>query len=137
MKLTPFSPSESALQGQILQYLSHEQARGRVAWYCRNNGGGARFKGVWVWFYWLYLYGLKVQHKGRADIDGMLKGGRYFALEVKKPGESGTEDQMLFADAVRAGGGIAHVVRSWEDVRSVLWNEIDPYRDQTPWVDRG
>ena len=112
--------SESDLQGQILDYLAHEQARGRVVWYCRVNGGGTRLKGIWVWFYRLYLAGRKPISKGKADIEGMLPGGRYFALEVKKPGEVATPEQVAFLAAVAAAGGIAATVRHYDEVKAVF-----------------
>lgn len=137
-KLQPATVLESGLQGQILDYLAHEQTRGRVAWYCRVNGGGTRLKGVWLWFYRLHLPGKAATSKGKTDIEGMLGKhsrypGRYFALEVKRPGEVATDEQLDFIAAVSDVGGIAATVRSFEDVRSVLFEEMDPARDQTPY----
>ena len=115
--------SESDLQGQILDYLAHEQARGRVAWYCRVNGGGTRFTGSWIWFYRLHLAGRKPVSKGKADIEGMLAGGLYFALEVKKPGEVATPEQGAFLSAVAAAGGIAATVYHFNDAKAALFGE--------------
>jgi hypothetical protein len=58
--------------------------------------------------------------RGYPDIHGMLPGGRYFALEVKQPGERATPEQRAFIDSVLAGGGIAGVVYSYEDARKLL-----------------
>ena len=117
-------PMESGIQATIIDYLRAEQARGRVVWFARNNGGGTFDRtGRWLWFYRLFLPGLKPASKSMSDIHGMLKGGRYFALECKRTGEKATASQQYFLAAVRAGGGIAAVVRGYEDVRNLLFDE--------------
>lgn len=114
-------PLESALQAQIMDYLAMEQARGRVAWFCRVNGGLARY-GQWtVKNYTLHLPGSSGMGKGYADLHGMLAGGKYFALEVKRPGESPTPEQRQFLQAVTDAGGIAAVVHDFNDARRVIW----------------
>ena len=111
---------ESALQAQICQWLRAEQARGRVVWFCRVNGGLAQYGRQRIRNYVLHLRGAKPVGKGYADLHGMLSGGRYFALEVKRPGETVTPEQMMFLEAVREGGGIAAVVRGFEDAARAL-----------------
>jgi len=125
----PPAPKEHDLQGQILDYLRLQQARGRVIWYCRVNSGSVKAGMRWVRFYLLYLAGRAYTTRGKGDIEGMLPGGRYFALEVKKPGEKATPEQLDFLAAVRDGGGIAAVVRGYEDVPSLLFGEINPCRE--------
>lgn len=132
---------ESELQRQIIEYLVHEMARGRIGWFCRVNSGAVKSGSDFVRFYELYLPGHAIRSKGKVDIEGMMGAGsatpgRYFALEVKRPGGRATLEQRDFLDAVRVVGGIAAIVRSFEDVRSVLFGEIDPERDQTPYGDR-
>lgn len=122
-KLKHLEPKESDLQGQIVDYLRAEQARKRIVWFCRVNGGLARYGKSTVANYRLWLFGAEPLRKGYADLHGMLPGGRYFALEVKRPGEKATPEQLAFLDAVRSGGGIAAAVRSWQDARSVLFDE--------------
>lgn len=119
---------ERDVQAQVVDYLRYEQARGRIVWFARCNGGSA-FAGAgksrrYIRFYQLYLPGKTPAAKGMADVHGMLADGRYFALEVKRHGESATEEQIAFLDAVRAGGGIAAVVCSFRDAKSVF-NPID------------
>ena len=133
MKLTPFTPLESALQSQILEYLAHEQARGRVIWFARINGGAVKSGARWIVNYRLYLPGQAAISKGMPDIIVMLPGGRTALLEVKRPGERPTDEQLALIEATRAADGLAFVVRHWEDVRSVLWGEIDPARNQEAW----
>ncbi len=111
---------ESECQAQIIDFLRAEQARGRVCWFCRVNGGGVKTAAQFIRFYALYLLGIEKRSRGYPDLHGMLPGGRYFALEVKRPGERETVEQREFIDAVTAGGGIAGVVRGFEDVRRLL-----------------
>ena len=114
---------ESDRQSQIIDWLRVEQAAGRVSWFCRVNGGGVKTAGQFIRFYALYLLGIEKRSRGYADIHGMLPGGRYFALEVKQPGERATPEQRAFLDAVAMGGGIAAVVYGFEDVERVLRRE--------------
>lgn len=123
-RLTPANPLEQDRQGQIIDYLRIEQARGRVVWFERSNGGGMKDKtGRLVLFYWLYLRGKKPRSKGKADLSGMLMGGKFFALEVKRHNKEPTQDQLDYLAAVREGGGIAAVVRSFNDAKNVLFGE--------------
>lgn len=125
---------ESALLRQIVDYLRMMQVRGRVVWFARLNGGsvvaGAGPARRFVRFYHLYLRGREPLGQGMADLCGMLPDGRYFALEVKRPGEKPSEAQRNFLESVRAAGGIGVVVRGFEDVASVLFGEINPHRNQ-------
>lgn len=111
---------ESNRQSQIIDWLRVEQAAGRVSWFCRVNGGGVKTAARFIRFYALYLCGFEKQSKGYADIHGMLKGGRYFAIEVKQPGEKATPEQVVFLTTVAADGGIAGVVYGFEDVERLL-----------------
>ncbi len=111
---------ESECQAQIVDFLRAEQARGRVVWFCRVNGGGVKTATQFIRFYALYLLGIEKRSRGYPDLHGMPPGGRYVAREVKRPGERETVEQREFIDAVTAGGGIAGVVRGFEDVRRLL-----------------
>jgi hypothetical protein len=122
-RLTRWEAKESDLQGQIVDYLRAEQARKRVVWFCRVNGGMASRGKRKIPNYYLWLFGAEPLQKGYADLHGMLAGGRYFALEVKRPDEKATAEQRAFLDAVRFGGGVGAVVRSWQDARSLLFDE--------------
>jgi len=57
---------------------------------------------------------------GTSDILGCLPGGRFFALEAKRPGMKPTEKQSAFLESVRATGGIAGVACSIEEAAEVL-----------------
>lgn len=111
---------ESDLQRQVLDYLRREQALGRVVWFTRANSGAIKTGAQFIRYYLLYLRGKEPLGKGKADVEGMLSGGRYFALEVKRPGCYATDEQRDFLQAVGNGGGIAAVVRGVDDVKRVF-----------------
>lgn len=123
-KLAPANPLEQDIQSQIIEYLRIEQARGRVVWFERSNGGGMKDKtGRVLRFYLLYLRGKIPRSKGKSDLSGMLAGGQFFALEVKRGNEKPTKDPIEYLAAVREGGGIAAVVRSFSDAKNVLFGD--------------
>ena len=133
---------ESELQSQILEYLAHEMARGRVGWFCRVNGGAVKAGADFVRFYELHIPGHSGRSKGKADIEGMLGNnsafpGRFFALEVKSATGRATREQQESLAAVREVGGVGATVRSFEDVKSVLFGEMDPHRDQRAYGEQG
>lgn len=119
-KLTAPVALESECQAQIIDFLRAEQARGRVIWFCRVNGGGVKTAAQFIRFYALYLLGIEKRSRGYPDLHGMLPGGRYFALEVKQPGEKATPEQREFIKLVIEGGGIAGVVYGYEDAQKLL-----------------
>ena len=124
MLIDPDALFEDAVLSQIIEYLRHEQARGRVVWFERSNGGGGRIAGRWVWFYRLFLLGREPVSTGKADITGMLDGGRFFALEVKRPKRGrASNDQREYLAAVAGGGGIAATVLSFQDAKRELFGE--------------
>lgn len=52
---------------------------------------------------------------GTADILACLPGGKFLAIEAKRPGRKATPKQEAFLQSVRAAGGIAGVAYSVED----------------------
>lgn len=123
-RLAPFKVLEADRQGQIIDYLLAQQAQGHIAWFARINGGGTKVKGKggklrWLGFYRLYLPGFSGA-KGISDIIGQASAGWFFAIEVKRPGESTSDEQAAFLSAVLKAGGRAIVATQWEDVRDVL-----------------
>jgi hypothetical protein len=129
-KLTALQPLESDLQRQIVEYLRVEQARGRIGPFCRLNGGKAQLKSGWVSFYRLFLFGCSEATAGYVDLHGLYgprsgSPGRYFALEVKRPGRIATPAQREFLAAVREAGGVAATIWSFADAKSALFGEID------------
>ncbi len=103
---------ESDIQAAVLAFLAHHR---RVAFAWRANTGAASYQGKdgkprFV------AYGFK----GCADIIGMLRGGRFLAVECKRAGESPTAEQRAFLDHVNRHGGLAFVARSVDDVLLAL-----------------
>jgi len=94
---------EGIIQKQILDYLRWMHI---LCW--RNNTG--RRGGV--------SYG----RIGSSDILGILKpSGRFLAIEVKKPGEKPTQEQIAFLWGIGDAGGVAIVAYSVDDVRKALY----------------
>lgn len=90
--------SEHQIQKEILELLNS------IGVYCwRNNSGG---HGVW-----------KYGKKGSSDIIGIIKGGIFLAIEVKKEKGIVSKEQQLFLDRINQDGGIGFVARNIMDVR--------------------
>ena len=95
--------SESKIQREILKYLETAPS---VAYFFRHNVGAFKLKGRYVRF------GVP----GQSDILGILKGGRFLAIEVKRPKKNRTPAQVEFQETVNNAGGLAFVARNIEDV---------------------
>ena len=95
---------EKDVQKQILMLLKKHP---KIHWVARFNSGtfvdGDR-------------YITSNSQRGMSDIMGMLKGGRLLAIEVKSATGRIQPHQQEFLDALSAGGGLAFVARSVEDV---------------------
>ena len=59
--------------------------------------------------------------KGTSDILGIMKGGRFLAIEVKSKRGKVSKEQKAFLYRVNKLGGLGFVARSLEEVR----NELD------------
>ena len=59
--------------------------------------------------------------RGMSDVLGMLRDGRFLAVEVKRPSGRVTEEQKAFLDNVAEHGGIGFVARSVTDV----WENLE------------
>lgn len=57
---------------------------------------------------------------GMPDIIGVLPDGRFFAIEVKRPGGTISPAQLDTIEAINARGGIAFVATRTEDVEQNL-----------------
>jgi hypothetical protein len=116
-KLSEYIPLEGDRQSEILMYLAVEPM---VKMYIRINGGGVKRNQGWVWFYRLFMGGRKLEGKGVVDIIGLLRDGRFLALEVKRPDKEPTPEQLEFLALVRDTNGIAGIVENWQQVRSLI-----------------
>jgi len=64
-------------------------------------------------------FGGPMSQRGISDLLGCYQ-GRFLALEVKRPGNKPSDDQIRFIENVKASGGIAGVVYSIDDVVELL-----------------
>ena len=81
----------------------------RIATYLKGLEGCWHFK----------VRGSAWQQAGVPDIVGVYR-GRFFALEVKQPGNKPTVLQAAMLRQITAAGGIAAVVTSVEEARAAL-----------------
>lgn len=103
-------PTEAEIQAQCLAYLA---LGGFVHW--RSNTGAARLPGKGGRTR-LVRFGTP----GVSDILGVLPGGRFLAIEVKRPGGKLSAEQAAFLSRVRMAGGLALVVTSLGELREGL-----------------
>ena len=102
------NPSEAEILKSIMRYL---RLHPKVAIVGRFNSGTFKEGNR-------YIRANSI--RGMSDIDGMLVGGRKFALEVKSKTGRPTPDQIAYLQTVRDNGGIGEVVRSVDDVMRIL-----------------
>ena len=104
-------PTEQQIQKTILDYLKINPL---VAWVKRNNAGkvviGEGNKKRYM----------NVGKQGEADVIGMLKGGRFFAIEIKRSGKYAKPSQEEWLNNIRKYGGIGIVANSLENVEQML-----------------
>lgn len=104
---TPKPPKEREIQKQILEYLN---LIGWSAW--RFNSGATKTPGGgFVRFN---------TARGCSDVIGIIPGGWFLAIEVKRPGNKPTPLQQAWLDEVREAGGLALVAVSVDDLRTQL-----------------
>jgi len=94
---------EKDIQRDIMDYLA---ARRVFCW--KEHSGGLPMQGG----EWMMPIGLK----GKSDILGLLKGGRFLAIEVKRPSGKLSLYQEEFIKNINDNGGLAFVARSIDDV---------------------
>jgi Holliday junction resolvase len=92
---------EKHVQREILNYL---QANGYMAW--KNHLGGIRMGGGRTT--------VKNPARGAPDVFA-VKGGRFYGIEVKKPGGKVAAHQMEWLQRLRSHGGFAVIAESLED----------------------
>ena len=111
-------PLESAIQKQIIGFL---RAHPKIHKVIRINSGVAQNTDA----HGTTRYTRFNSEAGIADIIGMLRGGLFFALEVKRPPFAGPRnsrehDQEAFLASIREGGGRAGFATCVEDVKRIL-----------------
>jgi hypothetical protein len=113
LKLKSYIPAESAVQASIVDMI----VKLRLGIVIRYNAGG--------------MYNAENQFvrfnsaKGHSGLGGVLKGGRAFYLEVKRPGWDGPKTEREFQQAeflkqAREVGAVAEFVCSVDEALAVL-----------------
>jgi len=69
---------------------------------------------------------IKFGFKGLSDIIGMLKDGRFLAVEIKRPGGKLTTNQREFLTLVAHAKGVAFRADSVNDCERYLNGNIEP-----------
>lgn len=117
-------PTEAETQRAIIAYLC---VHPKIALVERHNSGAVidQQKGYYIEFHHLYSRGFKGEKMRKPDICGMLKDGRYYAIEVKREGWRGPSDQREIEQGnylahVRACGGIGIFATGVDDVGAAL-----------------
>jgi len=105
-------PSEAEILKAIMALLKRHP---KVAKVWRVNSGVAQYQYVAKTSYVRFNTA-----KGMSDIMGLLKTGRTLAVEVKARKGIVHEHQQKFLDDINAGGGLAFVARSVDDVLAKL-----------------
>ena len=119
-RLTPLNPPEIDRQREIIRYLRHEP---KVGVFIRINSGRAGRKGF-HWSYTLYFKSDETRKgKDATDIIGMLRDGRWFCIEVKRPDELPTEGQREMIEMVKAAGGVGGIAETWRDAQRIINGE--------------
>lgn len=136
MKPIAADPREGEVTPQILQAMESSGCK-----LFRNNRGLAKYGRFWV------KYG--VGPNGSGDFLGFLPVritpemvGHYVAVfvsaETKRPnGASYDDKQFEWRDFVRAAGGIAGFVHSWEQGRALVMDFYARFQKKTPKVPNG
>ena len=101
------SKPEAAALVEVLKAL---RAHPAVSWAERQNTGSARIDGRFVRFGW----------PGCSDVLGMLRDGRFLAVEVKAPTGRLRPEQALFLERINKAGGLGFVARDCRDVSDAL-----------------
>jgi hypothetical protein len=104
------APTETSLTRACLQLLQLKRV-----FAFRNNTGAAAFAGPAG-----RKRFVRFSTPGAADILGVLPGGKFLAIEVKRPGNKPTAAQRAFLDAVTEAGGLSLVIHDVRDLQRAL-----------------
>jgi len=97
---------ESDIQRSILKYL---RLKSIFCW--KNNTVGiAKPNGHYI----------PAQMTGIADILGIMPDGRFLAIEVKRPGNKPTPNQVQFIQNIINNKGLAFLAYSLDDVKQII-----------------
>ena len=111
-RLKSIKATEAQIQDAILRYLAVER---RVLWAARMNSGKGKLlrpDGTQTW--------ISFGFTGCPDIMGMLRDGRYLAIECKRSGGRVRPEQRQHITQAADHGAVAIIARSLEDVQKAL-----------------
>lgn len=94
----------------LIEVLKALRAHPAVSWAERQNTGSARIGGRFVRFGW----------PGCSDVLGMLRDGRFLAVEVKGPTGRLRAEQAVFLERINCAGGVGFMARDLRDVHLEL-----------------
>lgn len=97
---------ESEIQKACLDYLRLLNIPRRKI----NTVGIKKADGSWI----------PSQSRGTADIIGVLRSGRFLAVEVKRPGGKLSKEQVEFLEEFDRGGAVCMVVTSVEELEKFI-----------------
>lgn len=100
--------TESEIQRDIMNALTRHPMIGLA--HVNTTGKVKGRNGHWI----------TLGYPGISDITGMLKDGRFFAIEVKKPGSKPTEVQQDYINKVNEFNGVAGWCDSVEGALDIL-----------------
>lgn len=103
---------ENDVVNAIFKYISIAYPQVRI-WQNKTTGVYSEAKGCYL------MPRSRFFLRGVSDILGIIKGGRFLAIEVKSPNRKNnlSEDQKAFLDMINRMGGLAFVASSIDDVR--------------------
>lgn len=107
------APLEKEIQKQILAWL---RLHGATAIRVNSGAFGGEYKGK-------KRFIRANDTRGCSDVLCCWR-GRFVAIEVKRPGEKPTIDQVAFLQGVQRSGGLAFVASSVDDVENYLNKEV-------------
>ena len=70
-----------------------------------------------------YMIGHQKQQTGMSDVVGQLTTGQFFSIEVKKPKEKPTSEQLTFIDTVVNNGGVSGWADNVNDAIKIIEND--------------
>jgi hypothetical protein len=107
---------ESKIQSAIIDALCLHKD---VAWCMVVTSGGFKVRGSYIQIGQFYDSERNKQ-TGVSDIIGQLKDGRFFCIEVKRPKEKPTKEQLHFLKMVRESGGVSGWADNVKDALNIL-----------------
>lgn len=103
---------EQDLTGPVIAFL----ALADIYAFRLNAGKVQTAHGTWV----------QLAPKGTADVVGVLPGGRWLCVELKRKGGKVRKEQAEWLDMMRGKGALCVVITSVEDLRTAL--RLEGYR---------